>query len=185
MYKGRRVQNKNIESISSVPTDYLSLAAVYMAPVLFAFIIGSILLFKANVTFDHEALGRLLNYLQAQWPLGLIVHALFIILTIALIILFMITPALSAFLVNFKYPVLTSWGKAILSGVVFFLFCILIISIAIFYHSRVHNTELTQYKLLLIYGMLFSSLLSLSVLLFGLLGSSRGFKGSERYMPES
>jgi len=167
MQEDGKKHSKNRSASSPAPTGLISSAAVYTAPVLFTLLVGTILLFLAYVTFDQEALGRLLN--SVQWPLSLIVHALLIILTIALIILFMITPALTAFLVNLKYLVLTNWGKAIISGVLFFLFCILIISIAIFYHSRVHNTELTQYYLLLIYGLLFSSLLSLSVLLFGAL----------------
>lgn len=158
-----------------------------MAPVLFALIIGCILLFLANITFDHEALGKLLN--SMQWPLGMIVHALLIILTIVLIILFIITPALTAFLVNLKRPVLKSWGKALLSGIMFFMFCVIAVSIAT-NSLKPHDAELTQYelaqyKLLLVYGLLCSSLLSLSVLLFGRLGSSLGIKRREHRLPDS
>ncbi len=118
-------------------------------------------------------------------PLSIFVYALLMILLILINILFLITPALAAFMINLKQPTLKGWSRAILSAAVFFLFYIIAISVAIYYHYKALGTELAQYNSIVLYALLFGVILSLSVLLFGLLGSSRGFKGSERYMPES
>jgi hypothetical protein len=178
----RKEHRKKRAASLPTPTGSLSSVFVYTAPLFFTLLVGATLLFLANIIFDQDALGRLLNPLQ--WSLGMIAYALLIVLIVFIIALFLITPALTAFLVNLKRPVLTSWSKAISSGIVLFLFCIFVMSIATYDHSRAHNTELTQYKMLLIYGLLFGAPLSLSVLLFGRLGSSWGIKRCENRLPE-
>lgn len=184
MHKGRRAQSKNKGSLSSAPTGSLSSAVVFMAPVLFALIIGCILLFLINIAvLDQEALGRLLK--PVQWPLSIFVYALLMILLVLINILFLITPALAAFMINLKRPTLTDWSRAILSAAVFFLFYIIAISVAIYYHYKALGTELAQYNSIVLYALLFGVILSLSVMLFGRLGASLGIRRRERRQPDS
>ena len=169
---------------ASSPTGLLNLMAVYMTPVLSFLLIGLILLFLINIAvIDQEALGRLLY--PVQWPLSIIVYALLMILLVLINILFLITPALAAFMVNLKRPTLTGWGRAILSAAVFFLFYIIAISVAIYYHYKALGTELAQYNSIVLYALLFGVILSLSVMLFGRLGASLGIKRHKRRLPSN
>ena len=172
------------KEVASSQAGLLSLMAVYMTPVLSFLLIGLILLFLINIAvLDQEALGRLLK--PVQWPLSIFVYALLMILLVLINILFLITPALAAFMINLKRPTLTGWSRAILSAAVFFLFYIIAISVAIYYHYKALGTELAQYNSIVLYALLFGVILSLSVMLLGRLGSSLGIRRRERRLPDS
>jgi len=189
MQEGRQDQNKRKVVLSPTPNGLITTAAVYTVTIISSLLVGVITLFIVYVIIGHKALNKFIKILHTQWiSLSLFIHTLLMILTITFFIIFLIAPALKAFLVNFKWPVLTNWRKALLNGIVFLLFCISIISIASYTfnppYAELSQYELTQHKLLFMYDLLISSLLSLSVILIWHIGFSLGIRRYKKLLPD-
>lgn len=160
-------------------TPLMPFMAVAVAPVV-AFALANALflpLALAMVDFGDSFLANLIpSKIPGSGYLMVLVLVLLFPITAAVVL---VSPALTSFIMNLIYPILTNRPRAIWSGIVFFFFhSILLIILLVFRNLPLFPTPAANYPFptpaidpLAIFGLLAGVVLSCSVTIFGWLGA--------------
>ena len=153
--------------------------AASLAPVV-AFALANALFLPLTMGMTNFSDSFLVDLIPTNIPGGgyLMVALLVILFPIAGATV-LIGPALTSFIVNLIYPILTNWSRAIWCGVVFFFIHLILLIILLFFRNiPLFPTTETNYPFptpaidpLTIAGLLAGFVLSCSVTLFGWLGA--------------